>query len=146
MLIEHGVYKVASIAMSALGNLLKRTKVVHPVEFGSLLNLIVASHEHIDLERCSSEGCCHLGSHVLGGLIDTWLVACSEFLQLQVSLHEVGERVALWLFPGTSQHLEFIEFDYLVFVVLESEDGSVHSSVRANNHPVFSCDSKSRVH
>ena len=50
MLIEHGVYKVASIAMSALGNLLKRAKVVHPVEFGSLLDLIVASHEHIDLE------------------------------------------------------------------------------------------------
>ncbi len=50
VLVQDGVDEVAGVAVSALGHLLKCAQVVHPVKLGAFLDLIVATHEHVDLE------------------------------------------------------------------------------------------------
>ena len=61
VLIENGVDKVAGVAMGTLGDLLECAKVVHPVELGLLLDLIVASHQNVHLEgSAGAKGRSHL--------------------------------------------------------------------------------------
>ena len=50
LVIEDGVDEVASVAVGSLCHLLQGAKVVHPVELCLLLDLIIATHKHIDLE------------------------------------------------------------------------------------------------
>lgn len=45
-----------------------------------------------------------------------------------------------------SEHLELVELHDLVIIVLECEDGAIDGGVSADDHPVFSADSKNRVH
>ena len=50
VLVEDRVDKVAGVAVGALGDLLKSTEIVHPVELGFILDVVIATHQHIDLE------------------------------------------------------------------------------------------------
>ena len=50
LVIKDGVDEVASVAVGSLLHLLQGAKVVHPVELCALLNLIISTHKHVDLE------------------------------------------------------------------------------------------------
>ena len=50
VLVEDGVDEVASVAVGALCDLLECAQVVHPVELGLLLDLVVSAHKDVDIE------------------------------------------------------------------------------------------------
>ena len=147
VLVEDGVDEVAGVAMGALGHLLESAQVVHPVELGGLLDLVVSAHKDVDLEGLlRSQGAGHLSAEVVGSGLDRGLKAGPNLLELQVSHHEVGEPVAVSLLTSRCQHLELVQLHDLVVIMLECEDRAIDSGVSADDHPVFSADSKYRVH
>ena len=101
MLVQHRVDEVTSVAVGTFSDLLERAKVVHPVKFGLLLDLVIPSHEDIHLERrATAQALRHLGANEVCSGIYTRLETCSDLLKLQVSHHKVGELIAVLLFAS----------------------------------------------
>ena len=65
VLVKDGINKVARISLSTLIHLLEGTEIVHPVQLGSLLFMVIATDEEVNLVWCASQGLGHLSSHPL---------------------------------------------------------------------------------
>merc|ERR1712070_539008 len=70
VVVEYRVNKVAGVALCSLIDLLQGTKVVHPVQLRTLVDVVVAAHEAVDLVGSRTEGLGKLGSHVLRRSLD----------------------------------------------------------------------------
>ena len=132
--------------MSSFVDLLQGAKVVHPVEFCSLLNMVVSTDHQVHLVRSLSKSSGQLGPHVLGSRFNSHLVTSSQLLQLKVSHHIVGKLVSICRLSSSTHDLVRTQVHYLLLIVLEGEDRSVHSGVSHDDNPVFACDSEYSVH
>ena len=147
VLVKDRVYKVPGISVSALGHLLKGAKVVHPVELGSLLDLIIASHENVDLEGAArAKRLGHLRADKVGSSINTGLKASAEFLKLQVAHHQVAELIPVSLLTSCGENLVLVDLHDLVIIVLQGEDRTVDAGVCTHDDPVLAANAESAIH
>ena len=146
VVVQYWVNEIASISLSTLVNLLKSSKVVHPVQLSSWLLEIVSTHQKVNLVWSLSECCCEFSSHILCGSFNTELETSSVFLELEVSLNIVSELISVCLFAWGSYDLELVEIHNFVFIVFQGEDWSIDCAVSHYDNPVLACDSEACVH
>ena len=145
-IVENRINKVAGVALCTLVNLLQSTEVVHPEKLGSVLGVVVATHEQVNLEWSRPQCLCHFSSHVLRAGLNTELVTSSELLEGEISLDVVSELVSVRLLTGQTHHLVGAQLRDLVFIVLKREDRPIDGSISHDERPVLSCYSERGVH
>ena len=128
--------------MSAFGDLLESSKIVHPEEFGSSFFMVEASNQTVYLVGCSSQSLSKFCSHILCRSLYGELMTSSVSFQLKILLDVVTELISISLFSCSSQKFIGVKSENLIFVVFKGEDRSVYSSVTGNNNPILSANSE----
>ena len=147
VLVKHWVDEVTSVAVSTFGHLLKSTKIVHPVKLCFLFNLIIATHEDVDIEGgAGAKGLGQLRAEEMRGRFYARLEPSSNLLQTQVSHHEVSKLIPICLLACRSKNFMLVNLNDLIIVVFQREDWSLDARVSTDNNPVFATNTKCGVH
>ena len=145
-IIKNRIDEVTSITLSSFVNLLQRSKIVHPVKFGSLISMIISTHEQVDVVWSLPQSLGHFSSHVLGSSLDSEFMTSSEFLKSQVPLDKVREHVAVGLLTRETHNLMRANLSNLILIMFERKDRSINCSISNNQSPVLSSYAKCGVH